>query len=75
VPAPHPGLAIFDEPKQQSAAERSLATRLKRAAHPRVYGQQVLFATSEPRDRFDAMLEDLDVQYEAIDGRYLAPLP
>lgn len=74
VPTPHPGLVIFDEPKQQSAAERSLAMLLKRAADARAYGQQVLFATSEPRDRLDAMLEDLDVQYEAIDGRFLAPL-
>ena len=74
VPTPHPGLVIFDEPKQQSAAERSLERLLKRAADARAYGQQVLFATSEPRDRLDAMLEDLDVQYKPIDGRFLIPL-
>jgi hypothetical protein len=74
VPTPHPGLVIFDEPKQQSAAERSLEKLLKRASDARAHGQQVLFATSEPRDRLDAMLKDLDVQYEPIDGRFLVPL-
>lgn len=74
VPTPHPGLVIFDEPKQQSAAERSLERLLERAADARAHRQQILFATSEPRDRLDAMLEDLDVQYEPIDGRLLVPL-
>ncbi|EHN10911.1 hypothetical protein PAI11_22210 [Patulibacter medicamentivorans] len=73
VATPHPGLLIFDEPRQQSAKERSLEMLLQRAARAREYGEQVLFATSEPRANLDAMLADIDVQYEPIDGRLLIP--
>lgn len=73
VATPHPGLLIFDEPKQQSAKEYSLQMLLERASHARHHGQQVLFATSEPRERLDEMLAGVDVQYEPIDGRLLIP--
>lgn len=70
----HPGLVVFDEPRQQSAGDRSLQMLLRRASGASAARQQVLFATSEPRDRLEPMLEDLDLQYLPIEGRLLAPL-
>ena len=72
-PTNHPGLLIFDEPRQQSTHDRSLSMLLKRAAKARDNDQQILFATSEPRSRLEPMLEGLEVQYEPIDGRFLVP--
>ncbi len=73
VVTPHPGLLIFDEPKQQSAKEYSLQMLLERASQAGQHGQQVLFATSEPRERLDEMLAGIEVQYEPIEGRLLIP--
>ena len=69
----HPGLVVFDEPRQQSAADRSLRMLLARASTAKSAGQQVLFATSEPRERLEPMLEGLPVQYLPIDDRFLVP--
>lgn len=69
----HPGLVVFDEPRQQSAGDRSLQMLLARAATAKAAGQQVLFATSEPRDRLEPMLNGLTVQYLPIDTRLLVP--
>jgi hypothetical protein len=69
----HPGLVVFDEPRQQSAGDRSLERLLARASGAGAAGQQVLFATSEPRARLEPMLEGLPVQYLPIDDRLLAP--
>jgi hypothetical protein len=69
----HPGLVVFDEPRQQSAGDRSLAKLLARASQAGSAGQQVLFATSEPRARLEPMLDGLPIQYLPIDGRLLAP--
>jgi hypothetical protein len=70
----HPGLVVFDEPRQQSAREESLRRLLERAARARDAGQQVIFATSEPRDRLEPMLEHLPVQYLPVEGRLLVPM-
>jgi hypothetical protein len=64
---------VFDEPRQQSAGDRSLEMLLARASASSSAGQQVLFATSEPRARLEPMLEGLSVQYLPIDDRLLAP--
>jgi hypothetical protein len=66
----HPGLVVFDEPRQQSAGDRSLEKLLLRASRAGSAGQQVLFATSEPRARLEPMIDGLSVQYLR---RLLAP--
>jgi len=70
----HIGFLVFDEPKQQSAADLSFDALLKRAATSKRFGQQVICATSEKRERLDTMLEGLDCQYIKFDGKMLKPL-
>ena len=69
----HPGLVVFDEPRQHSAGDRSLSMLLARASAAGSARQQVLFATSEPRARLEPMLNGLSVQYLPIDDGLLAP--
>ena len=69
------GCIVFDEPKQQSAADFSFAALLKRAATSKARGQQVIFSTSEKRERLDEMLKGLDCNYIKFDGKMLAPMP
>jgi hypothetical protein len=70
----HIGFIIFDEPKQQSAADLSFAALLKRAANSKSSGQQVIFSTSEKRERFDEMLKKLDCTRKNFDGKMLTPM-
>jgi hypothetical protein len=69
------GCIVFDEPKQQSAADFSFAALLKRAATSKARGQQVIFSTSEKRERLDEMLKGLDCKYIKFDGKMLTPMP
>lgn len=55
----HPGLLIFDEPKQQSAKEISFAALLTRASESIKHHQQVIFATSENRENLQNILKDI----------------
>lgn len=71
----HSGLLIFDEPRQQSAAERSLAELLAGASSARDSGQQVIFATSEPRERIAPAIQQLNVQFLDFEGRLLRKRP
>jgi len=75
IDANHIGFIVFDEPKQQSAADFSFAALLKRAATSKAKGQQVIFSTSEKRERLDEMLKGLDCNYIKFDGKMLAPMP
>ena len=43
----HPGLVIFDEPRQQDADPVSFSSLLEKAAQTSKFGQQVILATSE----------------------------
>ncbi|MGX1501159.1 hypothetical protein HEP89_29480 (plasmid) [Labrenzia sp. 5N] len=43
----HPGLLVFDEPRQQSSSRPSFKNLLGRAAGAKERGQQVIFSTSE----------------------------
>lgn len=70
----HPKLVVFDEPRQQSADPVSLEALLGRAATSRRFGEQVLFATSEPTASLEPMLADIDVVYRPFAGHVLAPL-
>jgi hypothetical protein len=71
----HLGLVLFDEPKQQSAADFSFEQLLKRAAECLDSGQQVIFATSEKENRLDAMLEGVTCNYLKFHDLIIRPLP
>ena len=70
----HIGFVIFDEPKQQSTADLSFAALLKRAAKCKARGQQVIFATSEKRERLDQMLHGLDCSLHWYGEKMLTPV-
>ena len=67
----HPGLVIFDEPRQQMAHEVSFRELLFRAA---AIGGQVVFATSETQQNLTRMLDGLDHNMIDFDGKVLKPL-
>lgn len=66
----HPGLIVFDEPRQQSAKKVSFAALLKRAA-AEPDRSQIIFATSEEQGSLEDMLKDLPHTLHAIDGYVL----
>jgi hypothetical protein len=68
----HPGLLIFDEPRQQMAHELSFRELLRRAAS-RIHGQ-VIFATSEDLADLANMLEGLEHNTMSFDGKVLTPI-
>lgn len=73
-PTNHPGFVVFDEPRQQAAREVSFQRLLERAATAKAAGQQVIFATSENRDRLEGFLDNIDCNYRAFDGYIVKPL-
>lgn len=64
----HPGILMFDEPRQQDAAEVSFRELLRRAAESRKFNQQVIFATSEEPDSLQALLNDVEHEVRFFDG-------
>ena len=64
----HPGLIIFDEPRQQEAKEVSFEKLLVRATKTLSRHQQVLFLTSEPLANIHRMTNNLDVKIINIEG-------
>lgn len=71
----HPGLLVLDEPRQQDAAEVSLAALVARAGRASAAGQQVLFATSEQTESLETMLESVSgAQLIRFEGKILQPL-
>jgi len=70
----HFGLLLFDEPRQQEAAELSFERLLARAAKSKERGQQIIFATSEPLSNIQRMTNGLDVQVVSFEGRVVARL-
>lgn len=70
----HPGLLIFDEPRQQDANEMSYSALLKRSSMASEYNQQVIFATSEKRDTLEAALKDYEHDYHDFDGKIIQKL-
>lgn len=71
----HPGLLVFDEPRQQSAKDFSFEQLLKRMACAGEQGHQVIFATSEKEDTLKKMLADVPHTYHAFDGYVISRLP
>ena len=64
----HPGFVVFDEPRQQATREISFQRLLERAARAKDSGQQVIFATSERRERLAEFLTGIDCRFLAFDG-------
>lgn len=69
----HPGLLIFDEPKQQSAREVSFGALFRRASSAATAKQQVIFATSEKLEVLKQLLLGVPHQYIEFSGRVLKP--
>lgn len=65
----HPGILIFDEPRQQSAKELSFAALLHRASSSSE--RQVIFATSEDYNSLRRMLDGVPHRLHAIEGYVL----
>ncbi len=70
----HPGLVMFDEPRQQAAAELSFSALLHRAAAEAGDGGQVVFATSEAPQSLDGMLDGVDAHRVQFDGKIIRRL-
>ncbi|MFE0022295.1 hypothetical protein [Amycolatopsis sp. NPDC059021] len=69
----HPGLLIFDEPRQQSAKDVSFRALLRRASmNPG--SRQVIFATSEDLGSLQSMLQGIDHTLFPVDGYVLKPV-
>jgi hypothetical protein len=70
----HPGLLIFDEPRQQSADRESFEALLRRASESREHEEQVIFATSQPSASLQQMLEGAPYILTEVEGMLLAPV-
>jgi len=71
----HPGLLVFDEPRQQSAQNVTFRELLKRAATSFLHRQQVIFFTSEDPHQLETGLAGLNHTLINFDGRLLHPVP
>ncbi|EOV0836479.1 hypothetical protein ACOHOT_003906, partial [Cronobacter sakazakii] len=73
----HPGVLIFDEPRQQEAKKVSFAELLRDAAETTKDRGQIIFATSEDEN---VLVEALDgyqytiVSFDEIDGKVIRKL-
>ena len=68
----HPGVLIFDEPRQQMTHELSFRELLRYAAS--TAGGQVIFATSEDPDSLASMLNGLRHNTVNFEGKVLRPI-
>src|SRR6516162_11127990 len=64
----HPGFVVFDEPRQQATREISFQSLLERASVAKASKQQVIFATSESRERLSDFLATIECNFLAFDG-------
>lgn len=64
----HPGLLVFDEPRQQETARTSFAHLVARAATAKKWDQQVIFATSEDLDELLSVVGGVDIHLQTVDG-------
>jgi hypothetical protein len=70
----HPGLVVFDEPRQQAAAELSFSVLLRRAADIANHQSQVLFATSEAPSSLARMLNGTEAHVQEYDSKVIRRL-
>jgi AAA domain len=64
----HPGLLLFDEPRQQSSARVSFESLLRRAAAAKRHNQQVIFSTSEDLPSLQRATATLDCEEHIFSG-------
>ena len=70
----HPGLVVFDEPRQQEAAEASVAGLLGEASRIANGYSQILIATSEDLSKVKGFLGGIACQLLVFDGKLIAPI-
>jgi hypothetical protein len=70
----HPGVLIFDEPRQQSANPVSFEALLRRASEVAQSSRQVIFATSEELGPLRKMLHGVEHSLLPFDGYILQPV-
>ena len=70
----HAQLLVFDEPRQQSTDPLSFTALFRRAGTAAAFGQQVIFATSEPEDSVQGMLRGVPHQYLGFKGKMVQRL-
>ena len=73
-PTNHPGLLVFDEPRQQSSAKVSFERLLARASAAKQKNHQVVFSTSEDLQNLERILQDLDCNQQIFPGYLIQPL-
>ena len=70
----HPGLVVFDEPRQQATARVSMEALLRRASSAASESSQVFFATSEPGASLESMLRGTSANVRMFTGKILEPM-
>ncbi len=70
----HPGLLLFDEPRQQSSSKVSFGRLLERAASSQRPNQQVIVSTSEDLDTLLGILSTIDCWETIFPGYVIKPL-
>lgn len=70
----HPGVLVFDEPRQQSSAKVSFESLLKRAAAVKQHNQQVIFSTSEELQNLQRITSGLDCNEHVFSGYIIQPI-
>jgi hypothetical protein len=70
----HPGMLVFDEPRQQSSAKVSFESLLKRAASTKKRDQQVIFSTSEDLQNLQRITAGLDCSEHIFTGYLIQPI-
>ncbi|UVK48142.1 hypothetical protein BPNPMPFG_007451 (plasmid) [Mesorhizobium sp. AR07] len=70
----HPGMLVFDEPRQQSSSRPSFQNLLKRAAIAKKRNQQVIFSTSEDLETLKSITSSIDCEEVIFPGYILQKL-
>jgi len=70
----HPGMLVFDEPRQQSSAKVSFESLLKRAAEAKQHNRQVIFSTSEELQNLQRITAGLDCDEHVFSGYIIQPI-
>ena len=73
-PTNHPGVLIFDEPRQQSSSRPSFQNLLSRAAIAKRRNQQVIFSTSEDLETLRLITSAIDCKQAIFPGYILQKL-
>jgi len=67
----HPGMLIFDEPRQQSSSRPSFQNLLKRASKSKDVNQQIIFSTSEDLETLKRITASVECQEIIFPGYIL----